>query len=363
MDNEFTLKRPAALALVLLLILAAYLLADIIKPGDNAYLSSALRLNTAQSGSVQVNKNNIFYIEGTSLHAIDTSGAYVWNTSVTADSGYKVSDYGVAVWSGTRLYMLNRETGVQTVTKNMSSEILSAYVGEEYAAIVLGPEYESTVIVTDLSGNEIDILTDFDEVTVLDYGFFTGRELFWIMTLDATGSTPTAKISTYKPGKRETGSISDMEQLVYKAMFRSSYIAAVGTDYLKVYDYYGTEQTSQRVTVYGWYLEAQSRDPDNPMLLFVPNSQAADNMEIYDVRAVKNTEEKLLHMPIACTNLLAHENLIFGFAGEYVCRAEYGVSNPVIYRLPISVDGVIGITDSGVACVTSGSSVYLISLS
>lgn len=364
---EFDIRKPLdrnkAILFTVLIVLIAFGIALISSHSGNIPLKSAVRLNTTNNGDVQVNGDNIYYLEAGSLHCVSSTGKFEWNVGVDSGSDFLVNNQGIAVWSGSRLRIIDKDTGGTTGSVTAQNEILSAVVGDRYAAMVLAPEHGSTVILTDLYGNIVDTLTDFEGLTVVDCGFFEGRELFWIMTLDASGSLPTCKISTFKPGKRETGTITDMEQVIYKVMFRSSYICAVGTDYMRVYDYTGVEQDSQRVTVYGWYLEAMDgTTSDNPLMLFVPNAQSAENIAIKDLRCILGKEEYMMHLPEACSRILCRGNVVYGFSGSHLVIGTYKSTSQNVYDLPMIVDEVIGITNNNTAVVMSGNSIYMIKL-
>ena len=360
--NQRPISRLHGALLAALITVVVFFIALIANRSGSAALESAVRINTSNIHDVQVEGEYIYYLEAGSLHCVNSKGKFKWNTSVDRNSGFKVTGKGIAVWSGSRLRIVDIDTGVVIGNVSTPSEIISAVVGDVYVAVVLSPEHNSTVLLLDHYGNTVDTLTDFKEVTVLTCGFFEGRELFWIMTLDSTGSLPTCRISTFKPGKRETGSITDMEQVIYNVMFRSSYICATGTDYMRVYDYTGAEQVNQRLTVYGWYLEAVDSSSDNPLMLFVPSAQAGENMQINDIRCVKGSDEHLLHFPVVCSQLKCFGNTIYGFAGSQLAVGTYGSSNSTVYALPLYVNDVLGITSSRVAVVTSGGSLYMIQL-
>lgn len=360
-NRNLRLSGGAAIALAVALTMAAYLLASLFQSDQSTPLASVVRLNTATNREVQVTGDTIYYLETGSLHNVATSGKYIWNVGTDIDTQFKTSDYGVATWNRRKLSLLDKKTGSLLFTKNMEEEILSAMIGDRYVVAVIGAENDSKVVLMNHYGTVVDNLTDFKGYTVLDYGFFEGRDLFWIMTLDSTGSVPTCKISTYIPGKRETGSITDSEQVIYQVMFRSSYIAAVGTNYMRLYDYTGAEQTKERTTVYGWYMEAvDKRTTDNPLMLFVPNAQMEDNIEISDVRMIRGSSEQIIHLPVACRQLEAIGNNFYGFSKEYLVKGSFGQKTSTVYKLPVTVDNVIGITTDNTAVITSGGSIYLI---
>lgn len=363
LDLRKPLDRNKTILLTVLVVLIALGIALIASHSGNIPLKSAVRLNTTNNGNVQTIGDYVYYLEAGSLHCVTSSGKFEWNVGVDSGSDFSVTNQGIAVWSGSRLRIIDKDTGGTMGSVTAQSDIISAVVGDRYAAMVLAPEHSSTVVLTDLYGNIVDTLTELDGLTVIDCGFFEGRELFWLMTLDSTGSLPTCKISTYKPGKRETGAITDMEQVIYQVMFRSSYICAVGTDYMRVYDYTGVEKEDQRVTVYGWYLEAiDSTTTDDPLMLFVPNSQSAQDIAIKDIRCIKGNEEFMMHLPEACSRLICRGNTVYGFSGSHLVIGNYKSTQQNVYELPMAVDEVIGITNNYVAVVTGGSFIYMIKL-
>lgn len=361
-NRKQTLGWPAVLALVVAMTLAAYLIAIAARGSGDTPLSSIVRLNTVSNRDVRVSGANVYYLEGGSLHCVTSGGKYVWNLGVDANSEFSASEHGVAVWNRKKLTLVEKETGHLLTSKTMSGEILSAIVGDRYTAVVLAPEHNSTVVLLNSGGDVVDTLTSFGGYTVLDYGFYEGHELFWIMTLDSAGSTPTCQISTFIPGKRETGTIEDSEQVIYQVMFRSNYIAAVGTNYLRLYDYTANEKKTQRKTVYGWYMDAVDKRSDDPLMLFVPNQQVEGTIAISDVRMIRGSSEYIVRLPVVCSVLQADGNTMYGFSQEYLVCCAFGQKKATVYKLPVLVDTVIGITTDHTAVVTSGGSIYLIRL-
>ena len=360
--RQHTLQWPAAIAMAIALTLAAYLMAKLFSSGGNTPLSSVTRLTVPANREVQVSGDYIYYLESGTLHCINSSGKYVWNTGVEMDSEFYATNHGVAVWNGKMLSLFDKDSGISMGSRQLDGEIISASVGDAYAAAVLGPEHDSTVKLLDRNGNDVDLLTGFSGLTIMDYDFFEGRDLFWLMTMDTGGSMPTCKISTYKPGKRETGVIEDMEQVLYQVMFRSSQIAVVGTNHLCMYDYHGKEIEKDRVTVYGYYMHAVDKSSDNPLMVFVPNRQAEGANGISDVRLIRANSESIIHLPVECKQLEAKGATLYGFADRYLVKNNFGEKTSKVYAFPVQVDTVIGITADRTAVVTSSGSIYLVRL-
>lgn len=363
LDLYSPLSRLHAILLSILACAVAFLVALLVTSSRAVALEDALRLSANNISDVQVEGEYIYYLEAGSLHCVTVKGKFEWNTGVDRSSNFKASSYGIAVWRGSRLQIIDLSNGVVIGNANVQGDILMAVVGDVYSAAVVGPEHNSSVVFTDRYGNIIERLERFEGVTVLDCGFFEGRDLFWIMTLDSTGSTPSCTISTHKPGRsKETGSITDMDQVIYSVMFRSSNICAVGTESLNVYDYTGALRSGESVNVYGWHLETVDKTSDNPLMVFVSNAQVGDTVKIKDMRCIKGTNESYLHFPVACSNLIAYGNTVYGFSGSYLVVGTYMSSQSSIYRLPVNVTDVLGITSKRYAVVTSGSAIYVIKL-
>ena len=311
---------------------------------------------------IQTVGNGFVYYNGSSLSLVSDQGDAKWTYMIGANVSFDASNSGVAAWSGETLTILDLENGTPTYSSPMGGEVLSAFVGPKYTAALLGPEHDSTISILENEGRQVDEIALPDQ-TVLDYGFFSGGTLFWVMTLDTSGTVPTCSIATYKPGKMIVGSISDSEQLMYQVMFQSSQVCVAGTTHLKVYDYTGTEQTSKRTLIYGWYLAALDEGADDPMLALVPDAQYGGSDTMRDVRMIRSNLDQVVRMPFGCATLVAKENNVYGFSNEgYVMVARAGEKTVAAYDLGLPTGTVYGVTDNRVAVIGSGNTVYLVTL-
>ena len=357
------LTKLQAILLTVALVLIAYLIALLSVRGGTQPLRSVERLSTYNIEGMQINGSNIYYLDSGSLHCVNSKGDYQWNLGVDNGARFSVNDNGIALWSGKSLYTIDPKTGVTGVTGIMSDIITSAMVGEKYIVAVIEPEDNPSIVIMDRYMNNVDTITGLNNQTVLDYGFFEGQSLFWLLTLDSTGSEPTCTVATYRPGRQMTGAISEMEQVLYDIQFRSSYICAVGTNYIKVFNYKGNEQTDQRVTVFGYTLEASNGIKENPLMVFAPNYSDVDAPFINDIRCIRGKSDKHYHLPIKCLSVEARGNYVYGFSTDAVAVVNFDNDTVNTYQLPIMIDGVIGVTDDYTAVVTYANSVCLIKLS
>ena len=172
---------------------------------------------------LSVVNDGFVYYDGSSLTRVNAGGKTVWSSLVGANASFDAQTTGVAVWSGTQLSLIDWESGVAESSLPLDGEIVSARLGSRYAAVLLAPEHDGTILLLEPGGRRVDSI-DLSGQTVLNYGFFSDDTLFWVMTLDTSGTVPTCVISTYNPGKRIVGTITDNEQLMYQVMFQSSQV-------------------------------------------------------------------------------------------------------------------------------------------
>lgn len=365
METRRTGRLPWAVAVLIaaaicaVSVLGAYLVRQAFGPrGYGAYTAVTL---TGNQG-VQVAGDGFIYYNGSTLSSVSSQGAQQWSYSVGANASFATGESGVAVWSGRRLSVIDRGNGDTLHTGQMDEDILSAKAGAVYTAVLLSPEHDSTMVLLENGGREVDRLT-FADQTVLDYGFFSSDTLFWVMTLDTSGTVPTTAITTYRPGRMMVGSITDAQQLMYQVMFQSSQVVCAGTTHLKVYDYTGREDESRRTLIYGWYLAAVEAGVDDPMMAFVPGAQYGTGGELRDVRMMRANVDEIVRMPFACATLVAKGDRVYGFSTDgHVMVARTGAQKVDAYLLEVPAGQIYGVTDDRVAVMGTGNTVYLVTL-
>lgn len=350
-----------ALVVVAVLCVGAFFVARNIAGSRSSQLRTAT-LTPAYSGqTVRTLGDGIIYYDNASLHALDSSGKQIWSYAAGSNAGFSVGSGGVATWTGSILSILGADQGQSLFSGTLDGTILDARVGTVYAAIQMGEEQDSSILILDSSGRQVENIS-MDGQTVLDFGFFNNDSLLWVMTLNTDGTVPMSTITTYRPGKMLLGAVEDNQQVLYEVVFQASQIRAVGTTHIKDYDYYGKEITDNRILVYGWYLMSIDEDAANPLMAFVPIGQSDGIAGISDVRMIRGQIDQSVHLPYPASWVLAVEDAIYALTNQYVMVCHMGESVPTTYVLPIYVDGVLGITDNKTCVATSGGYVYLIPL-
>ena len=359
---------PTSWAVVLLIVLVCVGIAAIgsylITHAGRTSAGTCTPTNVRVGSDVRILGEGIVYYDGAMIGALDKNGVVKWNYSAGINAEYNVGPGGIATWTTSSLSFINKDTGDTLYSSVTTMPVLSAVVGPQYAAVMLGSESAAQMRIYELTGREIDQI-DLSGKTVLDYGFFSNGALLWVMVLDSNGTVPTCNIQTYRPGKEIVGSIHDNEQLMYSVVFQSSYFCCAGDTFLKVYDYTGKEDRTRRRKVYGWYMAALDESvADDPLMVFVPNAQYDSQGAMQDVRMIRSNMDQQVRMPYGCQSLIARNDRVYGFSTEgYVAIATQGRQKVSAYALPMLFDKVYGVTSDNMAILGNGNIIYILNLS
>ena len=320
-------------------------------------------VDIANLQDLHVTANGFVYYDGSTISSLSSAGRVRWSYMVGANAGFDASDYGVASWQGSTLMLIDGETGSTTFNGTMDADVVSAHIDSNYTAVLVGSETSGTMVLMESSGRQVSQIV-LEDVTVIDYGFFSNGSLLWVMLLDSNGTAPTCDIQTYRPGKEIVGSIHDNEQLSYAVMFQSSQVLVAGDTYLRTYDYTGTEDASRRRLVYGWYLASSDETAADPLMAFVNDAQLQEASDIRDLRLMRSNLDRVVRLPFGCMSVVARGNTIYGFSSDgHLVTVRTDQAVPQAYQLGLSqIATVYGVTQDGVAVLGNGDSVYLVSL-
>jgi len=306
--------------------------------------------------------DGVVYSDGTHLHALNADGRQKWNYMVGSGFSFDAGGEGVAAWVNNSVALLESESGASLFSGVMEEKVISATMGSAHAAVLIGEdEQQSTLVVMEHNGHVIDEIA-LPNQTVLQYGFFNNGNMLWIMSLDTEGTVPMSQLTTYRPGRMQSGKIIDSDQVVYQVLFESPNVYTVGTTYAKVYDYTGVEDVSKRMLVYGWYLMDTGGSGGNTLMAFVPMAQVGSQVSVSDVRMISGGTDRTIRMPFPCHSIQIMNDRVYGFSDQYVMSCGIGDRKASVMQLPVYCDGMLGITDENSAVIVSGESVYLVAL-
>lgn len=366
MERNRSARVPWAIALLIVVFVCvvSLLAGRIISNATHrsSYDYKAVKLNS--NLGLQVVDDGFVYYDGSYIGSVTTDGKIKWSYLIGRNADFNANGNGVAAWVGESLTLIDSQTGAPSYSGAMENEVLSACIGDRYTAVLLGPEYNSTIVLMEPGGRRVNNITLTNQ-TVIEYGFFSNGSLLWVMSLDSSGTVPSCTVNTYRPGKEMVGSIHDNEQLMYGVVFQSSYFCCAGDTFLKVYDYTGKEDKARRKKVYGWYMAALDESVlDDPLMAFVPNAQYDSDAGMQDVRLIRSNLDQQVRMPYSCQSLIARNDRVYGFSTEgYVSIATQGSLNVSAYALPMLFDKVYGVTANNMAILGNGNVIYILNLS
>lgn len=356
------LSWPLALLITALITLTGMLLAKWFVGFGGGPAGTATLLPCNASQVIEPLGDGVVYSDGTHLHALNASGRQKWNYMVGAGFSFDANEDGVAAWTGSSIALLNAETGAPLFSGVMDEKVISATMGENYAAVLIGEdEQNSTLMVLEHGGHEVDQIA-MPDLTVLQFGFFNNGNMLWIMSLDTEGTVPMSQLTTYRPGRMQSGKIVDSDQVLYQVMFESPNVYTIGTTYAKVYDYTGVEDITRRRLIYGWYLMDSGGSGDQALMAFAPMAQVGTEVKVSDVRLISGGTDRTIRMPFPCHALTVENSKVYGFSDQYVMSCGIGDQKASVMQLPVYCDGMLGITQNHSAVLVSGGSVYLVTL-
>ena len=356
------LSWASALLITALIVMASVIAARVVTAIGEGNASGATLLPCSSSQKIEPLGKGVVYSDGTHLHALNSDGRQRWNYLVGAGFNFDAEGAGVAAWTGSSLALLNGTSGEPLFSGVMDEPIISATMGETYAAVLIGEDNQaSTMIIMEHGGRKIDEIS-LPNLTVLEYGFFNNGNMLWIMSLDTEGTVPMSQLTTYRPGRMQSGKIIDSDQVLYQAAFESPNVYTIGTIYSKVYDYTGVEDVTRRRLIYGWYLMDSGGTGDQALMAFAPMAQVGSEVKVSDVRLMSGGTDRTIRMPFPCHALAVRNGKVYGFSDQYVMNCGIGDKKASVMQLPVWCDGMLGITEDNSAIIVSDQSVYLVTL-
>ena len=120
--------------------------------------------------------DSILYYDSASIHCLNATGGVRWSLPVGANAHFSVSDTNIVVWSGSRLFIVNKD-GRPTYNETQLAEVQFARIGSRYCAAVIGSDTSPTLIVRSLDGTSVDEESEaYSNLMMLDAGFFAALQ-------------------------------------------------------------------------------------------------------------------------------------------------------------------------------------------
>ena len=359
------LSAPVALLITLVVCVLAFFCAWLWKQSaGSGGVGGARKVGVTTVQSVDTLREGLVYYNGTTLGYVTPGGKIKWTYMAGTDVRFQATEYGVAMWRGKTLTLIDISDGTIYYSVTQADDVLSARVGPQYVAVVYGESQNSKVMLLDSGGGFVKTLS-FDSQLILNYGFYSSGSYFWVLSLETDGTVASTTVSTYKPSSQLiSGSITDGTQLTYDCRFFSDRIVCVGDYYQKTYDYTGTETQDKRQLVYGWYLEDYDRFSDTPLMAYVPNAAYGGSEKIQDVLLMTASGKQYLRFQFPCDAVRVYGGKAYGFSGDYGCImvATPGQQTIQAYAVGVAFDEEYGVVGENKAVVSSGGELFLVNL-
>ena len=357
--NMLLLLGAAALVLVLVLLLAL----NAFGGKDRAMTYQKLRCMATQD--VTPFGDRVLYYDGTTLYCLNSRGNEMWNHPLGAGAGFSAGDDHLVAWVGSQLFIFDKD-GHPTYNDHLGGQVQFARAGSRYVAAVVGADISPTLIVKDMDGIDVDSEADaYEDMLILDLGFFSGGEYLWVTALDVYGTVPNNKMFTLRVGQMNTGEVSLGEPLVYKVIYAGNELNVITTRQLTQYDYRGTQDESGTKLVYGWQLIDEDVSSSSAQLLFATSRQASGLQGgISTLRLLYNTTDNQYTLPTSCVGAVLHRNRIYAFSSDSVYRTGFGERRFTALGLPMDayITDYLGMLDNGGVLLASGDEVYVLNL-
>ena len=228
---------------------------------------------------------------------------------------------------------------------------------------------QTSLIVKELNGTQKDVEADaFKNLMVLDTGFYGDQgQYLWTLSMDVYGTAPNTVLNTFQIGKMNTGEVSLGEFLTYKVLFENNRLRVFTTQQMYTYDYKCVQDTNATMLVYGWkVIDEEIPERGNATILMAPTTQTSSAQTITELRALRGDTDLRYTLPSTCVGAALYGGNIYAFSREYMYKADVNGQKFYAYSLPLTgetgVTGFHGITTDGRAIVSTGETVYSISL-
>lgn len=330
---------------------------------------SAVALPCNAEQDVTVFGDSVLYYDGSSIHCMNAAGGIKWSFPVGAGAQFSVSDTHIVIWSGTQLFIVD-SSGKPSYNENMNGAVQFARIRDNYCAVVIGGDTTPDLIIKSLDGTQVDEESEaFSGMLLLDVGFYGDNDQYlWTLAMDVYGTAINTVMNTFQVGKMNTGEVNLGQFLAYKVLFANNKLCVFTTQQMYVYDYKAVQNQSATQLVYGWQLIGSfTPRHGSAYMLLAPTAQLnGTSQTITDLRVLTDSLDRRYTLPSACVGADIQGSNLYAISPDYLYRANIDTQRFYGYALPLpdgkQATGFLGLTSGGRAIITSGSSVYSVSL-
>lgn len=354
-----------------LTLLALILAVALVIAGVNAFggrvKASASQLPCLAGQKVTPFGEYVLYYDGASIHCVTDTGAVRWSFHIGSEADFAVGERTLVAWYDDQLYIVDYN-GRTTYKDSLADTIQFVRVGKKYAAAVIGPQTNPTLVVKDLDGTQVDEETEaFAGMVMLDVGFYGDHgQYMWTTVLDVYGTAANTILNTFEVGRMNTGVTSLGEAITYEILYENAKLRVISTRQMRTFNYQGIENTAETMLVYGWrLLDYEIPRNGDALMLFAPTAQTNSAYAISEMRLLYGDTDRRFTLPSVCAGGTVYNNTLYAFSSQYIYRARLGDQRFTVADMPIAgreVTDYLGRLDNGKVLLACGSDVYAVTL-
>ena len=354
-----------------LTLLALILAVALVIAGVNAFggrvKASASQLPCLAGQKVTPFGEYVLYYDGASIHCVTDTGAVRWSFHIGSEADFAVGERTLVAWYDDQLYIVDYN-GRTTYKDSLADTIQFVRVGKKYAAAVIGPQTNPTLVVKDLEGTQVDEETEaFAGMVMLDVGFYGDHgQYMWTTVLDVYGTAANTILNTFEVGRMNTGVTSLGEAITYEILYENAKLRVISTRQMRTFNYQGIENTAETMLVYGWrLLDYEIPHNGDALMLFAPTAQTNSAYAISEMRLLYGDTDRRFTLPSVCAGGTVYNNTLYAFSSQYIYRARLGDQRFTVADMPIAgreVTDYLGRLDNGKVLLACGSDVYAVTL-
>ena len=309
----------------------------------------------------------VLYYDGASIHCVTDTGAVRWSFHIGSQADFAVGERTLVAWYDDQLYIVDYN-GRTTYKDSLPDTIQFVRVGKKYAAAVIGPETNPTLLVKDLQGTQVDEETEaFAGMVMLDVGFYGDQgQYLWTTVLDVYGTAANTILNTFEVGRMNTGVTSLGEAITYEILYENAKLRVISTRQMRTFNYQGIENTAETMLVYGWrLLDYEIPRNGDALMLFAPTAQTNSTYAISEMRLLYGETDRRFTLPSVCAGGTVYNNALYAFSSEYIYRARLSDQRFTASDMPIAgkeVTDYLGRMDNGKVLLACGDEVYVVTL-
>ncbi|MBR6815893.1 MAG: hypothetical protein IKM60_00110 [Clostridia bacterium] len=267
--------------------------------------------------------STIYYLEGSTLHAINTSGKTLWTSKYSSGKMHlQAGEQIICLYNDTTATVLDNNKNPLFNIPGSDFTIEQVTCGRNTVAIQCSlPENKATYLrIFDNAGVELDRI-EIATASLLDFGFFGESDNLWYLTLDTSGAEPICRIMTSMPAQQKlTGLYEVYGQLVSNVKFLGSNVYVNTTSSFIAYDTFG--EIFFEKMIYGSRPADDLISGEDLIMAYIPSTDTSGNSSTLRLLSTGGLDTLVL-LPSGIEHVALSEKNVYCFAKDVIYLYDY----------------------------------------